>query len=168
MLPLLIDKIERKVAYERAMKMLTSVGMADLAKHLPSELSGGERQRVAIARALVHHPELILADEPTGNLDANNAKIVFELFRQLVREEGAAVVMVTHDQSLALQCDSLMEIANGVIVAPAASAPAHAPATPAFHAASISATSSDLVASAPTAPATSATTVGLDTLKGAQ
>lgn len=140
MLPLLIDKIERKLAYERAMKMLDSVGMSALAKHLPSELSGGERQRVAIARALVHHPELILADEPTGNLDANNAKIVFELFQQLVHEEGAAVVMVTHDQSLAQQCDCLMEIANGIIVPPNATSSASIAST----------------ASAVTAPAASA------------
>ena len=116
MLPLLIDKMEYSLAYERANHLLESVGMAQLMDHLPSELSGGERQRVAIARALVHSPELILADEPTGNLDENNAKVVFDLFRNLVRDEGTAVVMVTHDLSLAKQCDQVLEIVNGTIV----------------------------------------------------
>lgn len=116
MLPLLIDRVDRSLAIERSQYLLERVGLADMIDHLPSELSGGERQRVAIARALVHSPELILADEPTGNLDESNANVVFELFRELVRDEGAAVVMVTHDNSLAQQCDSIFEIVNGTII----------------------------------------------------
>lgn len=115
MLPLLIDKMDYSLAYDRANYLLESVGMSEHRKHLPSELSGGERQRVAIARALVHSPELILADEPTGNLDENNANVVFELFKTLVRDEGTAVVMVTHDLALAERCDQVLEIVNGTI-----------------------------------------------------
>ena len=92
------------------------MGLNHIAHHLPSELSGGERQRVAIARALVYSPEMVLADEPTGNLDEANANLIFELFRELVRDEGAAVVMVTHDKGLASQCDNIFEMAGGVIL----------------------------------------------------
>ena len=120
MLPLFIDKMDRALAYKRASYLLDCVGLENLKTHLPSELSGGERQRVAIARALVHSPELVLADEPTGNLDEKNANVIFELFRELVKEEGAAVVMVTHDQSLAQKCDHILEIVDGVIVNTAA------------------------------------------------
>ncbi len=116
MLPLFIDKMDRALAYKRASYLLDCVGLENLKTHLPSELSGGERQRVAIARALVHSPELVLADEPTGNLDEKNANVIFALFRDLVKEEGAAVVMVTHDQSLAQKCDHILEIVDGVIV----------------------------------------------------
>lgn len=115
MLPLLIGNVEKKLSYKRALYLLERVGLSNLKDHYPSELSGGERQRVAIARALVHSPEVILADEPTGNLDEENASIVFKLFKELVRDEGTAVVMVTHDMSLALQCDHIFEIVNGVI-----------------------------------------------------
>lgn len=115
MLPLLIGKIDRKLCITRALYLLERVGLAHLKDHYPSELSGGERQRVAIARALVHSPEVILADEPTGNLDEENASIVFKLFKELVQDEGTAVVMVTHDMSLASQCDHIFEIVNGVI-----------------------------------------------------
>lgn len=115
MLPLLIDKMDYSLAYDRANYLLESVGMGDKCRHLPSELSGGERQRVAIARALVHSPELILADEPTGNLDEKNANIIFNLFQNLVRDEGTAVVMVTHDLSLAQRCDQVLEIVDGII-----------------------------------------------------
>lgn len=115
MLPLLIGNIDKKLCMERALYLLNRVGLEHLKDHFPSELSGGERQRVAIARALVHSPEVILADEPTGNLDEENASIVFKLFKELVRDEGTAVVMVTHDMSLARQCDHVFEIVGGVI-----------------------------------------------------
>ena len=78
-------------------------------------MSGGERQRVAIARAMVNRPKLILADEPTGNLDATNAKAIFDLFLKLVRTEHTAVVMVTHDDSLAHKCDRIYTIEDGRI-----------------------------------------------------
>ena len=115
MLPLLIDKVRPSLAKARAAYLLERVGLAGVMRHLPSEMSGGERQRVAIARALVYSPDLILADEPTGNLDEHNANIVFNLFQELVRDEGSAVVMVTHDRSLAQKCDHCFEIVNGTI-----------------------------------------------------
>lgn len=115
MLPLLIDKVNPSLAKERAQYLLERVGLVSHMHHLPSELSGGERQRAAIARALVYSPEMVLADEPTGNLDETNAAKVFELLQELVRDEGSAVVMVTHDMSLAKQCDTIYEMAGGVI-----------------------------------------------------
>ena len=115
MMPLLIDKVSSSLAQKRALTLLERVGLQDYAHKLPSEMSGGERQRVAIARALAYSPELILADEPTGNLDEHNANIIFELFRELVHDEGAAVVMVTHDNSLASKCDNIFEMSNGII-----------------------------------------------------
>ena len=85
---------------KEALEALKRVGLADRAKHLPSQLSGGEQQRVCIARALINHPELILADEPTGNLDEANENIVLEIFRQL-HNEGATLIVVTHDLEVA-------------------------------------------------------------------
>ena len=115
MLPLLMDNVKRSLAENRAYHLLEQIGLKEVAHHLPSELSGGERQRVAIARAVVYSPELILADEPTGNLDEANAALVFSLFKELVRDEQAAVVMVTHDMSLAQQCDNIYTIVDGTI-----------------------------------------------------
>ena len=85
---------------EEALEALARVGLKDRAKHLPSQLSGGEQQRVCIARALINHPEIILADEPTGNLDEANENIVIDTFRQL-HEEGATLIVVTHDPEVA-------------------------------------------------------------------
>lgn len=116
MLPLLIPHTEKDLAKSRAHYLLERVGLSDRLKYLPSELSGGERQRVAIARAMVHSPELILADEPTGNLDEGNAATVFDLFKELARDEKTAVVMVTHDLGLARQCDEILEMAGGVVL----------------------------------------------------
>ena len=115
MMPLLIDKVSTSLAQNRAYNLLERVGLKDLAHKLPSEMSGGERQRVAIARALAYSPELILADEPTGNLDEYNANMVFDLFRELVQDEGSAVVMVTHDNALASRCDNIYSMVNGII-----------------------------------------------------
>lgn len=116
MLPLMIAHTDMHLTKSRALSLLERVGLQDRLKFLPSELSGGERQRVAIARAMVHSPELILADEPTGNLDEENATTVFNLFRELVRDEKTAVVMVTHDLSLAHQCDEIFEMVGGVVL----------------------------------------------------
>ena len=105
MMPLLIGNVPKSEADKRACEYLEKVGLSHRLNYLTTEISGGERQRVAIARALVHKPDLILADEPTGNLDAHNANEIFTLFTNLVREEKLSVVMVTHDNQLAALCD---------------------------------------------------------------
>ena len=115
MLPSLIGGSSEKEAKEKALKILEQVGLKDRVDFHPGELSGGQRQRVAIARALCHDPDLILADEPTGNLDAANATSVFELFSSLVKEKKTTVIMVTHDETLATLCDRKVVIKDGVI-----------------------------------------------------
>ncbi len=92
---------DRDAAYARAKELLTSFGLADRLEHRPPELSGGEQQRVAIARALIHNPPVILADEPTGNLDEASAKTVVQIFQKLHQEQGKTIVMVTHDTNIA-------------------------------------------------------------------
>ena len=99
----------------RASDLLKAVGLADALHRKPSELSGGMQQRVAIARALVHQPPLVLADEPTGNLDTQSSQDVFELLRQIHAEQGTAFLIVTHDPRLAERCDRLVEIVDGQI-----------------------------------------------------
>ncbi len=99
---------------KEALEALERVGLADRAKHLPSQLSGGEQQRVCIARALINHPEIILADEPTGNLDDANEETVVELFRQL-HEEGATLIVVTHDPEVGEVAQRQIILRNGKI-----------------------------------------------------
>ena len=115
MMPLLINGQPIESAQTRALEYLKKVGLSHRINFRPSELSGGERQRVAIVRALSNRPDLILADEPTGNLDAHNAKEIFNLFTSLVHEEHVAVVMVTHDNTLAEKCDRIYQMKDGVI-----------------------------------------------------
>ncbi|MDO4442116.1 MAG: lipoprotein-releasing ABC transporter ATP-binding protein LolD [Moraxella sp.] len=113
-MPLLMrPDVSIKEARERANQLLDKVGLSHRTHHRPSELSGGERQRVAIARALVTNPALILADEPTGNLDDHNANAVFELLSELQRDFGTALLMVTHDRSLAARADRQLEMRSG-------------------------------------------------------
>ncbi|MDO4700140.1 MAG: lipoprotein-releasing ABC transporter ATP-binding protein LolD [Moraxella sp.] len=100
-------------ATKRANELLEKVGLAHRTHHRPSELSGGERQRVAIARALVSRPSLVLADEPTGNLDDDNAQAVFELLSQLQADFGMALLMVTHDKGLAARADRVLQMKSG-------------------------------------------------------
>jgi putative ABC transport system ATP-binding protein len=106
------SKSERK---ERALRLLTLVGLEHRAHHLPSELSGGELQRVAIARALANDPSLILADEPTGNLDSKTGKSILELLKRLSTEEGKTIIMVTHDFAAAQRIGMVVEILDGRI-----------------------------------------------------
>jgi len=116
-------------AQARAMSLLDALGLADAATKLPEQLSGGMRQRVAIARALANDPVLLLADEPTGNLDTKNAAAVFDIFAKLAQEEGRAVLVVTHDAELAHRATRRIHLVDGRIVSDergqgAASAPA--------------------------------------------
>jgi lipoprotein-releasing system ATP-binding protein len=100
---------------ERAMALLESLGMSDQAHKKPGQLSGGQRQRAAIARALANNPALILADEPTGNLDTKNSQAVFDIFKDLTRNSGTSVIMVTHDMDLANQADRRIHLVDGKI-----------------------------------------------------
>jgi putative ABC transport system ATP-binding protein len=108
-------KFGRSERRERAMHLLEMVGLADQANKLPGMVSGGQQQRAAIARALATDPPLLVADEPTGNLDAKTAQQVFELFMRLVEEQGKTMLMVTHDQELAGRIPRKVEIVNGRI-----------------------------------------------------
>ncbi|MCU5774693.1 lipoprotein-releasing ABC transporter ATP-binding protein LolD [Erwiniaceae bacterium BAC15a-03b] len=112
-MPLLIGKVHKSEAQEKAHAMLAAVGLEKRATHRPSELSGGERQRVAIARALVNNPRLVLADEPTGNLDARNADAIFDLLGELNVRQGTAFLVVTHDLHLAKRLKRQMEMRDG-------------------------------------------------------
>ncbi|WP_066802299.1 lipoprotein-releasing ABC transporter ATP-binding protein LolD [Moraxella oblonga] len=116
-MPLLMrHDVSIRQAKERANALLDKVGLSHRTHHRPSELSGGERQRVAIARALVSEPKLVLADEPTGNLDDDNAKAVFDLLSELQNNLGMALIMVTHDRQLASRADRVLEMKSGAWV----------------------------------------------------
>jgi putative ABC transport system ATP-binding protein len=114
-LPLLYAEQDPGDAAGRAEQALQAVGLAHRARHLPSELSGGEQQRVAIARALINDPAVILADEPTGNLDAQSGREILEIFRRLA-DAGRTLVLVTHDRSVAARADRILVLDDGRIV----------------------------------------------------
>jgi lipoprotein-releasing system ATP-binding protein len=113
MMPLRIGGIEESPARERALALLDRVGLAGRVHHRPSELSGGEQQRTAVARALVADPAVLLADEPSGNLDHHNSERLHELFAQLSRELEIAMVIVTHNRSLAGRADRILQLEDG-------------------------------------------------------
>ena len=113
-LPVLLDG--RKVNQERLEKLLETLNLKDRAKHLPNQLSGGQQQRVSIGRALMNAPAVVLADEPTGNLDSKNSQEIVELLKKSNREYGQTLIVITHDESIALQADRILAIEDGHIV----------------------------------------------------
>jgi len=114
-MPLLVRRMNTGEAKDRASEILKRVGLGERLTHRPHQLSGGERQRAAVARALVTQPKLVLADEPTGNLDGKNAEGVFELMLELNRERRTSLVVVTHDLRIAARMDRALEIENGTL-----------------------------------------------------
>ena len=114
--PAMFAGVERKTSHKKAAVAAESVGITDRLKHLPKELSGGQIQRTAIARALVNQPKLLLADEPTGNLDRENGLVIFDLFEKIRTELGTTIIIVTHDEVLASKADRIIRISDGKIV----------------------------------------------------
>jgi lipoprotein-releasing system ATP-binding protein len=114
-MPLLVRRMKVSEAKDRARRILGRVGLAERLGHRPDQLSGGERQRAAVARALVTEPQIVLADEPTGNLDGTNAESVFALMLELNRELGTSLIVVTHDMRLASRMERIYAIERGVL-----------------------------------------------------
>ena len=112
-MPLLIRGGKYQSNHNKAIKILKKLGLSNRLDHYPHQLSGGERQRVAIGRALINEPQIILADEPTGNLDRSNAKVVFDLFINLAKEYGSTIVLVTHDPELARKMKKIYHLSAG-------------------------------------------------------
>ncbi len=114
-LPLMVDGIDDKVNLDRARSLLTEVGLGDKMNSKPNELSGGQQQRVAIVRALVNNPPIILADEPTGNLDSKTSDAVMKVLVKMAKESGTTIVMVTHEEDIAAYSDRSVYLRDGII-----------------------------------------------------
>lgn len=115
-LPQLIQNNDRAAAEARAEELLTALGLGNRLRHRPSKLSGGEQQRVAVARALANRPQLVMADEPTGNLDESTSQIVLDQFLSLVRGEGSAALIATHNERLAAKMDRVVKLQEGHLI----------------------------------------------------
>ena len=116
LMPAWIAKTPRREANDRARQLLSDLGMAHRMNHNPSELSGGEQQRVAVARAIMNRPKVLLADEPSGNLDSENAATLHDLFFELRERHGQTIVLVTHNEELAARADRTLRMADGRFV----------------------------------------------------
>jgi putative ABC transport system ATP-binding protein len=114
--PLLFNYAPKEERNQRAMRLLTLVGLGERADHLPHQMSGGEQQRVAIARAMVGNSSVILADEPTGNLDSKTSAEIYSLMRQVNKEKNVTFLIVTHERDLASFCDRIIELQDGKVV----------------------------------------------------
>jgi putative ABC transport system ATP-binding protein len=115
-LPMIYGKVPAQERLETALSLLDQVGLADRARHMPNELSGGQKQRVAIARALANRPQIILADEPTGNLDSHSSVEIMDIFCRLNREEGNTVIIVTHERDVAEFTDRIITFKDGNVI----------------------------------------------------
>ncbi len=109
------DHLSERQMHERAVALLDKVGLGDRVEHQPSQLSGGQQQRVAIARSLVNNPRLLLADEPTGNLDSRTSEEILKMFQQLNQDEGLTIILVTHDPGVAQHARRVIHIKDGLI-----------------------------------------------------
>ena len=115
-LPMALNKLNRKERGQRAIELLEQVGLGDRLNHLPRNLSGGQQQRVAIARALASQPRIIIADEPTGQLDTHTGQSIIDLLRQLVEERGITALVITHDPKVMRAADLVYEMRDGSLI----------------------------------------------------
>ncbi|MCM8536677.1 MAG: ABC transporter ATP-binding protein [Lentisphaeraceae bacterium] len=116
MLPGLFKSSDKKAVKKRAQDLLAKLNLSDRATHKPNALSGGEQQRIAIARSLINDPEIILADEPTGNLDPSTSDVIIDIFKGLIKDQGKTIVMVTHDHALKSHASKVLQLDKGRIV----------------------------------------------------
>jgi lipoprotein-releasing system ATP-binding protein len=116
MMPLLINGIKKSKAKKIACEMLEEVGLYDRANHRPNQLSGGQNQRVAIARALANNPDIVIGDEPTGNLDSKSSETIYDLLRKLNKEHNQTFILVTHDERMAVKTDRIIGLVDGKIM----------------------------------------------------
>lgn len=115
-MPLLLARVPESAAFEKARKLAARVGIDHRLDHMPAQISGGEAQRAALARAVIHEPALLIADEPTGSLDSTNGQLVLQLFRELNRDLGIAILMATHDSNVAAAANRIITMKDGVVV----------------------------------------------------